>query len=229
MNLAKWLVVNKSIRQIGGGSSRFVLPVSTASRADIKSVLYPRLLEKESSRGVREIQKENPERKEIIHETLTTARQVESNRNVETEVQNRLGAIEQKTAQNNQPELIKEQPIYQPILDDSARNPSDNQMTLDDWLARDNAPTQNKENTPASTRFQIGRWALKRGLQKAPKPTPIQSEFRLKSVEVVRNELNYSDIEIIAKPVKGKFARFLSNTCSLISNGIKKLLSKLRI
>jgi hypothetical protein len=64
----------------------------------------------------------------------------------------------------------------------------------------------------------VGRWALKRlTKRKLPKPPPVQRQFRFKAVKVVRNELQCSDIEVIAKPGNRLFDKMASCVCSLIS------------
>lgn len=228
MNLAKWLVINKSIRQIGGGHSRFVLPAYSASRSDIKSVLYPRLLEKDLSSGSKESQKDNPTRNRVLIETQQMPT-VESRKQIEIDTK----SFHEITKQNlDRPDKIgvdQKQTVCQPIFDPSRRDIGDNQMTLDEWISRDTVSEEIKDNSPVRPRVQVGRWALKRGFQKVPKPPPIQTEFKLKSVDVVRNELEYSDIEIIVKPVKGRFAGFVSDICSLISQSARKLLKKLKL
>lgn len=222
MNLAKWLIVNKSIRQIGGGNSRFVLPVSTASRSEVKSVLYPRLLERNLTRRSSEGVHENFDRPERRENEVKEERKIAENsaRNVSENNIRNLNQSRRAEAEQNQTER-------KPVLGLLSKNTADGQMTLDDWVCRENLSAETQEKPYGFSRVQVGRWAIKRGLQQVPKPPPIQTEFKLRSVEVVRNDLDYSDIEIIAKPVRGKFAGFASKFCSLIIESAKKLFNKL--
>jgi hypothetical protein len=229
MNLAKWLIVNKSVRQIGGESSRFVLPLSTASRPDIKSVLYPRLLERKTYHVAQDVREEDAIHDEINRATIQPTPQVESQKTNETVVQNTPQNICQKPVQVNKPEVTDKPEITQKqtVPDGFANNKTNNQMTLDDWFARGGVYTNSGRSTTGTSRFQISKLNFRRGFKKAPAPPPIQTGFRFKSIEIARNELKYSDIEIVAKPVKGKFVGFIYNACSLISEKIRTLFKKL--
>ncbi len=64
----------------------------------------------------------------------------------------------------------------------------------------------------------VGRWALRKISQhKLPKPPPVQSEFKFNEIKVVRNDLKYSDIEIVMKPKEGFLRKLFFRICSLIS------------
>ncbi|MCX7872563.1 MAG: hypothetical protein N2487_04690 [Verrucomicrobiae bacterium] len=220
MNLAKWLMINKSIRQIGGERGRFVLPIPTATAgSDIKSILYPRLIEKNFHSETKERQPESNSDNDYSREISNTADKHNEHLN---KIQTKLHVIQQNR-------VYTSDNVQSSLFDSTAQSIEEKQLTLDDWKLKEknNTPRANSESVQSFSR--VGRWALKRGLQKVPKPPPIQTEFQLKSIQVVKNDLNYSDIEIVAKPVKGKFTRFIANLCSLTSQSVVKLIKKIRL
>lgn len=54
---------------------------------------------------------------------------------------------------------------------------------------------KDKQQTGSKIGRAVGRWAMRAQIT-MPKPSPIQTEFKFKSIEVVRNDLTCADIEI---------------------------------
>ncbi len=207
MNLAKWLTLNGSLKHVGG-ESRFTLPPVYRGRYEFNSV--------KANDDVLNSDEKPLDKKE----TFSANDQKYSNRMAcpPVEKDNREISFNKTVAAD-----------YTPVKKVLKADAEEGQLTLDGWKEKSVAPDYGSRSTSAISYHSVGRWALKRVTKyKLPKPPPVQREFRFNEVKVVRNDLQYSDIEIVAKPGNRLFDKMVSYVCSLISWIHRVLIKKLK-
>lgn len=233
MSLAKWLAISGTVKRVGG-QNRFVLPPAYRARFAFK---FAKPNEKRSdvfSDNSREPE-EKINRAEILPQKLEQNKNSKESSDINNfnTHQNNVDFIERAEVSNldltgSIPIVDAPQKSQEKIV--QTKPETVDQLSLDDWKSNSNAISA--PVSPQRSYHSVGRWALKRfSKNKIPKPPPVQSEFKFKEIKVARNDLNFSDVEIVVKPKKGFVSHFLYGICSLINrcNGVVKKLTHIVI
>lgn len=226
MNLAKWLAISGTVKQVGG-QNRFVLPPVYRVRSGFKnSKGGDSLTASGENVGFKKIEREQPQLDQKneaaslnqFDKTKLTAMNEDSTRALSVENDFSELDFQKRMPVVNLPGEKEEKLFPEPAAEKKGVNPGEeNQLTFDDWKEK---AQQAGAETVGSQRsyYSVGRWTLKRVMPgKIPKPPQIQKEFKFREIKVVRNDLNFSDVEIVAKPKKGFFSRAIYKICSLIN------------
>ncbi|MGC8743428.1 MAG: hypothetical protein ACP5T0_06080 [Verrucomicrobiia bacterium] len=225
MNLAKWLAISGTVKQVGG-QSRFVLPPVYRVRSGFKnSRSADSLTASGESAGFKKIEKEQPQldqKNEAVSLNDCDETKLAAISNDSTQASSVGNDFSELDFQKRMPVVEfpreKEEKLFPEPAEKKSANPSEeNQLTFDDW--KEKAQRAGTENVGSRrSYYSVGRWTLKRVMPgKIPKPPQIQKEFKFREIKVVRNDLNFSDVEIVVKPKKGFFSRAIYKICSLIN------------
>jgi hypothetical protein len=208
MNLAKWLTLNGSLKHVGG-ESRFTLPPVYRGRYEFNSV---KVNDDELSSDVKPLDKK---------ETFSANQQKTSDRRT-------CPPVEKDNCEISFNKTVSAD--YKPVKKVLKADAEEAQLTLDGWKEKSVSSDYSLRSTTSAISYHsVGRWAVKRVTKyKLPKPPPVQREFRFNDVKVVRNDLQFSDIEIVAKPGNRLFDKMVSYVCSLISWIHRVLIKKLK-
>ncbi|MGC8830271.1 MAG: hypothetical protein ACP5MG_08175 [Verrucomicrobiia bacterium] len=226
MNLAKWLAISGTVKQVGG-QNRFVLPPVYRERAGFKySNNSNSLTVLSENADVKKIEKEQPQAGQknetaslnYSGEIKLATTKSDSTRALSAENDFSEPDFQKPTPVVNLPREKEDRLFASPATENKSANPAgESQLTLDDW--KENSQRLERQTVSAQrSYYSVGRWALKRVMPgKIPKPPQIQREFRFKEIKVVRNDLNFSDVEIVVKPKQGFFSKAIYKICSLIN------------
>lgn len=167
MKLGKWLAINRCIERVDRSSGKFVFRGGMNILSEPCSKGYSFVAPFDEVSS-RETETKNTETRNIVLAKKTA-----------TETS---GTI----IQNNNFEIKKSLVVDDTQLDLKVLQRQNNS---------NDSEIENKQQTTSKIGRMVGRWAI-RTQQTMPKPSPIQTEFKFKSVEVLRNDLTCADIEI---------------------------------
>jgi len=209
MSLAKWLTLNGSLKHIGG-QNRFILPPVYRRRYEFNP-------NKMNCDVLNSDEKPLIEQEKVIFKT--------NGSNISDKIDCQAGKVNNQQINFDRTVSV----VSTPVKKVSEADDEEGQLTLEGWKEKSVAPGYGSQLNTATSYHNVGRWALKRITRyKLPKPPPVQREFRFNEVKVVRNELQFSDIEIVAKPGGRLFDKTVSYVCSLIGWIYRVLIKKLK-
>jgi len=196
MSLGKWLTLSGSLKQIGG-QGRFVLPPVYRERYEFNPV-------KTSNDDL------NSNEKSLIKQEKAS---FQNNESISSDKITRQTVI----VNSRQIGFEKTISVVSTPVKKKSETDEEGQLTLEGWKEKSDASGYDSQSNTAISYHSVGRWALKRVTRhKLPKPPPVQREFRFNEVKVVRNDLQFSDIEVVVKPGGRLFDKIVSYVCSLI-------------
>jgi hypothetical protein len=183
MNLAKWLAISGTVKQVGG-QNRFVLPPVYRERAGFKySNNSNSLTVLSENADVKKIEKEQPQAGQknetaslnYSGEIKLATTKSDSTRALSAENDFSEPDFQKPTPVVNLPREKEDRLFASPATENKSANPAgESQLTLDDW--KENSQRLERQTVSAQrSYYSVGRWALKRVM---PGKIPNRRRFR---------------------------------------------------